>query len=279
MSDDDLTRRQLVRRAVLIACAPALARGLGGCARRISPNRDVRGGTLVDGAIVIPAAQVPELDRPGGAIVLRTSCAPRPVLIANTGTGFAALQATCPHAGCELAWVGEDLQAECPCHGSRFAGDGTVLNPPARSNLTTYPAARDPAGDVRLRLFAGDGVFPPVQDGKVVFPLASFPALQQAGSAVLGQPEGLPGPMLVTRPDASANPVALSAVCTHQQCTVQPAPGGAPGTFTLYCPCHGSGFDLSGNVTHDPALDPLFKFPVEVDASGNVTITVGSICS
>jgi Rieske Fe-S protein len=276
---DDLTRRQLVRRAVAAACAPALARGMAGCARRISPNRDVQGGTLVDGRIVLPAAQVPELDRPGGAVVLHTPCAPRPVLIANTGTGFVALQAICPHAGCELAWVGEDLQAECPCHGSRFAGDGTVLNPPARTDLQAYPASRDPTtGDVRLHLFAGDSVFPPVQNGKVVFALASYPALQQSGGAVLGHPEGMSGPLLVTRPDATANPVALSAVCTHQQCTVQPAPAGAPGAFTLYCPCHGSAFDLAGKVTHAPANVDLGQLPLEL-AAGVVTVTVGSICS
>jgi Rieske Fe-S protein len=233
----------------------------------------------VDGRLVIPAAQVPELDRTGGAIVLRTPCAPRPVLMANTGTGLVAMQAICPHASCELAWVGEDLQAECPCHGSRFAGDGTVLNPPARTSLQAYPASRDPvSGDVRLHLFAGDGVFPPVQDGKVVFPLASYPALLQTGGAVLGHPEGMAGPLLVTRPDASANPVALSAVCTHQQCTVQPAPAGAPGTFTLYCPCHGSAFDLTGKVTHDPATVDLSPLGVDL-TSGIVTVAVGSICS
>ena len=85
--------------------------------------------------------------------------------------------------------------------------------------------------------------------------------------------------MLVTRPNASANPVALNAVCTHQQCTVQPAPTGAPGAFTLYCPCHGSAFGLAGAVTHDPATVPLGTYPVEVDASGIVTVLVGSICS
>src|SRR5207253_10072582 len=175
------------------------ARGLTGCARRISPNRDVQAVASADGTIVIPAAQVPqlELDRRGGAVVLHASCAPRPVLLANTGTGFVALQAICPHAGCELAWVGEDLQAECPCHGSRFAGDGTVLNPPARTNLIAYPATRDTAtGDVRLRLFAGDGVFPAAQNGRVVFPLGSYQALLQTGGAVLGQPEGMQGPLL-----------------------------------------------------------------------------------
>ena len=278
---DDLTRRQLVRRAALAVCAPALARGLTGCARRISPNRDVQAVASADGTIVIPAAQVPqlELDRRGGAVVLHASCAPRPVLLANTGTGFVALQAICPHAGCELAWVGEDLQAECPCHGSRFAGDGTVLNPPARTNLQAYPADQDPAtGDVKVHLFAGDRVFPAVNNGTVVFPLASYPSLQQAGGVVLGQPEGMPGPLLVTRPDLNASPLALSAVCTHQQCTVQPAPTGTPGAFTLYCPCHGSSFDLTGKVTHAPATVDLPQLPVDL-TSGIVTITVGSICS
>jgi Rieske Fe-S protein len=72
--------------------------------------------------------------------------------------------------------------------------------------------------------------------------------------------------------------VALSAVCTHQQCTVQPAPAGAPGTFTLYCPCHGSAFDLAGKVTHAPANVDLGQLPLEL-AAGVVTVTVGSICS
>ena len=276
---DDLTRRQLVRRAALAACAPALCHGFTGCARRISPNRTVVASAAPDGTVSIAMQQAPELQRTGGAVVVRTSCAPRPVLVANTGAGIVALQAICPHAGCEVAWVPEDLQAECPCHGSRFAGDGTVLNPPARTSLQAYPAERNgTTGEVVVHLFAGDGVFPAVQGGMVSFALADHPALLQAGGVILGQPEGMSGPLLVTRPDSSANPVALSAVCTHQQCTVQPAPAGAPGAFTLYCPCHGSAFDLNGKVTHDPATVDLPQFPVEV-ASGIVTVNVGSICS
>lgn len=276
---DELTRRQLVRRAALAACAPALCRGFTGCARRISPNRTVVVGAAPDGTVSLAAQQAPELQRTGGAVVVRTSCAPRPVLVANTGAGIVALQAICPHAGCELAWVPEDLQAECPCHGSRFAGDGAVLNPPARTNLQGYPAERNgTTGEVVVHLFAGDGVFPAVQGGTVSFALADHPALLQAGGAVLGRPEGMSGPLLVTRPDLSANPVALSALCTHQQCTVQPAPAGAPGAFTLYCPCHGSAFDLNGKVTHDPATVDLAQLPVEV-ASGIVTVSVGAICS
>jgi cytochrome b6-f complex iron-sulfur subunit len=277
---DDLTRRQLVRRAAIAVCAPALARGLAGCARRISPDRDVQVAAAPDGRVVLTAQAVPELQQGGGAVVVHSSCAPRPVLVANTGKGFVALQAICPHAGCELAWVPEDLQAECPCHGSRFAGDGSVLNPPARTDLQTYTATRDPAtGDVQLHLFAGDGTFPAVQGGVLALDLARYPALKQTGGAVLGQPEGLSGPLLVTRPDVTSKPVALSAICTHQQCTVQPVRSGtAPGS-SLYCPCHGSAFDLNGKVTHDPANLDLLSYPVEWDGADGVTITVGQICS
>lgn len=275
---DGITRRKLVQRAAMVVCAPVLARGVSGCARRISPDRDVRAGSLVGGRLVVPRSAVPELDKAGGAVVLHNVCAPQPVLLANTGTGFVALQAICPHAGCELAWVGEDQQAECPCHGSRFAGDGTVLNPPARTNVQAYAADADPAtGDILVHLFAGDGVFPAVQDGNVVFPVANYPALQQPGGAVLGQPEGMNGPLLVTRPTDTGELVALSAICTHQQCTVQPVTGQAGST--LYCPCHGSRFDLHGNVTQSPATVRLPGFPVTVDASGIATVMVGSVCS
>jgi len=276
---DDLTRRQLVRRAAFAVCAPALVHGLEGCARRISPNRGVQAVSTPEGKVVLSAQAVPELQKPGGAVVVHSSCAPRPVLVANTGTGFVALQAICPHAGCEVAWVPEDLQAECPCHGSRFAGDGSVLNPPARTSLLAYTAARDPAtGDVELRLFVGDGTFPPVQGGVIALDLAQYPVLKQNRGVVLGQPEGMNGPLLVTRPDVSAPPIALSAVCTHQQCTVQPVQSGTPSS-SLYCPCHGSAFDLNGKVTRDPATVDLPSFPVDWDGADGARITVGQICS
>lgn len=41
------------------------------------------------------------------------------------------LSATCSHSGCVVAWNGTEQCWECPCHGSHFAPDGTVLNGPA----------------------------------------------------------------------------------------------------------------------------------------------------
>ncbi|GAB4504407.1 MAG: hypothetical protein Fur0043_14010 [Anaerolineales bacterium] len=59
---------------------------------------------------------------------------------------------------------------------------------------------------------------------------------------------------------------ALSLVCTHLGCTVEPNAAG------FACPCHGSRFDPSGQVTHGPAGAPLAWLRVEVNQTGNVMV-------
>jgi Rieske Fe-S protein len=39
--------------------------------------------------------------------------------------------ATCTHAGCHVHWNSLERCWDCPCHGSHFGIDGTVLNAPA----------------------------------------------------------------------------------------------------------------------------------------------------
>lgn len=46
-----------------------------------------------------------------------------------------AFSAICPHLGCVVQWNGEEKSFDCPCHGSRFTGKGTVINGPAMSDL------------------------------------------------------------------------------------------------------------------------------------------------
>ena len=41
----------------------------------------------------------------------------------------------CPHMGCALKWNSREHSWDCPCHGSRFAADGTRLNNPATGDL------------------------------------------------------------------------------------------------------------------------------------------------
>jgi glycine/D-amino acid oxidase-like deaminating enzyme/nitrite reductase/ring-hydroxylating ferredoxin subunit len=41
----------------------------------------------------------------------------------------------CPHMGCVVRWNDAERTWDCPCHGSRFAGDGTLISGPAEVGL------------------------------------------------------------------------------------------------------------------------------------------------
>ena len=45
----------------------------------------------------------------------------------------------CPHMGCALKWNPQERSWDCPCHGSRFAQDGALLNNPATGDLRRPP--------------------------------------------------------------------------------------------------------------------------------------------
>lgn len=63
---------------------------------------------------------------------------------------------------------------------------------------------------------------------------------------------------------------ALSGICTHQNCVVS----GFDSTNDVFvCPCHGSRFDLNGNVVQGPAGSKLRDYNTRVE-NNTLIITV-----
>jgi len=46
-----------------------------------------------------------------------------------------AVSNVCPHLGCKVRWNSVETSWDCPCHGSRFRPDGTVIEGPALAGL------------------------------------------------------------------------------------------------------------------------------------------------
>jgi len=65
---------------------------------------------------------------------------------------------------------------------------------------------------------------------------------------------------------------AVSSICTHRRCKVNAQPD-----RSFHCPCHGSGFDANGKVTHGPAIHDLSRLPTAVAANGHLLIEASSV--
>jgi cytochrome b6-f complex iron-sulfur subunit len=89
---------------------------------------------------------VEELDKNG---VLMNTSIPA-VVIPNSGQsdGISALNPTCTHLDCTVEWQGDKKEFFCPCHDSRFAADGKVLQGPADRPLALYEIKQE--GDLIL---------------------------------------------------------------------------------------------------------------------------------
>ena len=52
----------------------------------------------------------------------------------------------CPHMGCALKWNPQEHTWDCPCHGSRFERDGTLIDNPAKKDTKHWKLPKDHTG-------------------------------------------------------------------------------------------------------------------------------------
>ncbi|WP_026997004.1 QcrA and Rieske domain-containing protein [Flectobacillus major] len=99
----------------------------------------------------------------------------------------------------------------------------------------------------------------PISNGKVDFTLDLSLAANQA---LLANGGYIYNGNIIIAKTTSGSFIALSKVCTHQGTTVEYRKD----TNDIYCPNHGSRFDITGKVIQSPAPSPLTMYKVEYNA-------------
>lgn len=95
----------------------------------------------------------------------------------------------------------------------------------------------------------------------------------------LGKADTIPAGTVLVLPEqkayvvhAEAGLFALSATCTHLGCLTQYERD----NNRIFCPCHGSRYDIAGKVTNGPAPKALARFALTIE-DGFLVIDVGQV--
>lgn len=134
MTNETTRREFLVTVASATGATVPLAFLLGGCAatglvsyRHVVRNRQVS----------LTVSDYPELKEIGGAIEMNLESFPDPVVVVHASdTEFVALSPVCTHLGCTVRKEASFFR--CPCHGSAYDLNGTVVRGPSEKPLTLY---------------------------------------------------------------------------------------------------------------------------------------------
>ncbi|MGB5636033.1 MAG: cytochrome b6-f complex iron-sulfur subunit [Waterburya sp.] len=131
-----MSRRQLLNFLTGAVVATTASTVLYSGAKFFVPPVEDRG----DGSVVakdrlghpIPASQILAESRGTRALVAGLAGEPTYLAIAENGKlDTMGIVDNCTHLGCTFPWNPNDNQFQCPCHGSRYAADGSVVKGPA----------------------------------------------------------------------------------------------------------------------------------------------------
>lgn len=88
---------------------------------------------LIQGKLENPTKQVEDLQNDEGAVVKYNG--KRRGAYKDENGKVTIVDTTCTHMGCEVEWNSGEKTWDCPCHGSRFAINGDVVEGPAEKPL------------------------------------------------------------------------------------------------------------------------------------------------
>lgn len=135
--DKRITRRGFCQAAGLTACAMA-----GGGAAAVSADF-LRPRVLFEPATTFSAGP-PDAISVGSVLDFPEHRA----FVIRLPDGFRALSSVCTHLGCVTRHQPDGNLIACPCHGSRFALDGEVLEGPAPRPLRWLQMALSEKGEI-----------------------------------------------------------------------------------------------------------------------------------
>jgi cytochrome b6-f complex iron-sulfur subunit len=133
----NLNRRDFLKVSTNSLLALAAALGLGGLLRYLSYQFDAPPRNEFDIGL--------ESDY---LVPSRTVLAQIPAVIVRDESGFKAMSLTCTHLGCSVE--PRNFGYECPCHGSRYAPDGSVFKGPATSGLPRLRIKKSEDGNLHV---------------------------------------------------------------------------------------------------------------------------------
>jgi cytochrome b6-f complex iron-sulfur subunit len=92
-------------------------------------------GQFSSGRVEVPVAGT-ALANDGGAVVVESVAGV--FLVSRTGANaYTAVEGICTHEGCKVSNADGDTYV-CPCHGSRYTRNGSVVQGPAVASLRRY---------------------------------------------------------------------------------------------------------------------------------------------
>jgi cytochrome b6-f complex iron-sulfur subunit len=134
-----MNRREFVSLVGVSGAISALPVAVTGCRQETATTVEspaAPAAARADGFEV--AGTVADLDKTGQLLNERMALG-KALVVRVEGDQLLAVEPTCNHQGCSVAWDASQTFI-CPCHDSKFAKDGKVLEGPATQALPIYTA-------------------------------------------------------------------------------------------------------------------------------------------